>query len=345
MDVGHVLVEMKSSAVLQFALSCGRHLLATTALAAIPAAVHAVGTAAGTNIASTATVDYSIGGTAGSSTSNTSTVAVAEIVNVTVALQSATIAVAAGATNEALLFLVTNTGNSSETFTLAGDSVLLGDDFDPVPAAPFVYFDTDGSGDLSPGDAPYVQGANDPVLAADASVRIILVNDIAAGLPDGNRGRSELAATATTGSGAPGTVYAGQGAGGVDAVIGTSGGRAAVFGEYLVGDIQIAAVKSATRLDPFGGTQPVPGATIAYQIVVTATGTGAALGVGFGDAIPENTTYVAGSLLLNGAPLTDAADADAGLFALAPAPRVAVSLGNLTAAAGPQTIVFRVTID
>jgi hypothetical protein len=47
---------------------------------------------------------------------------------------------------------------------------------------------------------------------------------------------------------------------------------------------------------------------------------------------------------LNGAPLTDVVDADAGSFATGPA-RVAVGLGDLTSAAGPQTIDFRVTID
>ena len=41
--------------------------------------------------------------------------------------------------------------------------------------------------------------------------------------------------------------------------------------------------------------------------------------------------------------VADAADGDAGSFAAAPA-GVVVSLGDLTAA-GPQTIVFRVTID
>ena len=184
--------------------------------------------------------------------------------------------VAAGASNEALLFLVTNTGNSAETFTLAGDSVLVGDDFDPAPAAPFIYFDSDGSGDLSPADTPYVAGSNDPLLAADASVAVLLVNDIPLALPDGERGRSELRATAGTGTGAPGTVFAGQGSGGVDAVVGTSGGEVAVFGEYLVGDIQISAVKSQSVLDPFGGSRPVPAPRSHYQIVVTATGTGAA---------------------------------------------------------------------
>ena len=47
---------------------------------------------------------------------------------------------------------------------------------------------------------------------------------------------------------------------------------------------------------------------------------------------------------LNGAPLTDSADGDAGSLALSPA-RVVVNLGDLTAAAGPQTVDFRVTIN
>jgi uncharacterized repeat protein (TIGR01451 family) len=306
--------------------------------------VHAIGTAAGTNITSMATVDYSIGGTPATTNSNATTVVVAELVNVTMALQSPTVSVAAGASNEALLFLVTNTGNSIEEFTLTGESVLVGDDFDPTPAAPFIYFDSDSSGDLSPADTPYVAGSNDPQLAADSSVAVLLVNNIPSGLPDGGYGRSELTATANTGTGAAGTVLPGQGSGGADAVIGTSGGEAAVFGQYLIGDILLSAVKSQAVLDPFGGSQPIPGAAITYQIVVTATGTGTALGAAFTDPIPASTTYVAGSLRLNGAPLTDVADADAGSFVLGPA-RVAVSLGDLTTATGPQTIDFRVTIN
>jgi uncharacterized repeat protein (TIGR01451 family) len=320
-------------------------LLTAACCGAWPTALHALGTAAGTNISVTATIDYSIGGTPATATSNTSVVAVDEIVDVAIALQSPTVSVAAGASNEALLFLVTNTGNGAEAFTLLGDSVLVGDDFDPTLAAPAVYFDSDGSGDLSPADTPYVAGSNDPMLAADASVAVLLVNDIPAGLPDGQRGRSELGASANTGTGAPGTVFAGQGSGGVDAVIGTSGGEAAIFGEYVIGDIQVSAVKSQAVLDPFGGTEPIPGAAITYQVVVTASGTGAAVGAALRDAIPAETTYVAGSLSLNGTALSDAADLDAGAFTTTPAPGVTVALGDLTAAAGPQTIVFQVTIN
>jgi uncharacterized repeat protein (TIGR01451 family) len=117
-----------------------------------------------------------------------------------------------------------------------------------------------------------------------------------------------------------------------------------VFGEYLIGDIQLSAVKAQTVQDPFGGTQPIPGATITYQVVVTATGSGTALGAALTDEIPASTTYVAGSLTLNGAPLTDTADGDVGAFATGPA-RIGVNLGDLTAASGPQTIAFSVTID
>jgi uncharacterized repeat protein (TIGR01451 family) len=318
--------------------------LTLASVAALPAGVHAVGTAAGTNITSTATVNYSIGGTPASTTSNASTIAVAELVNVTTTLQSPTISVAAGATSEALLFLVTNTGNSDETFGFAGESVLVGDDFDPTPSSPFIYFDTDASGDLSPADVPYVAGSGDRLLAADESVALILVNDIPAGQPDGDYGRSQLEATAETGPAPAGTIFLGAGTGGVDAVIGTSGGVDADIGLYLVGDILISAVKSQTVLDPFLGNQPIPGAAITYQVVVTATGTGVALNAMFSDQIPASTTYVTGSLRLNGASLTEATGDDAGSLLAGPA-RVAVNLGDLTSAAGPQTIDFRVTIN
>ncbi len=79
-------------------------------------------------------------------------------------------------------------------------------------------------------------------------------------------------------------------------------------------------MKSQSVLDPFGGSRPIPGAAITYQIVVTATGTGTALNAALRDAIPTDTAYVAGSLRLNGAPLTDGADADAGAFVATPHP-------------------------
>jgi uncharacterized repeat protein (TIGR01451 family) len=321
-----------------------RHTFLAALLAFAPVAAHAVGTPAGTAIDNTATVDFSIAGAPVSLTSNSTTITVAETVDVALAVQTPTRSATSGATSATLVFAVTNTGNGTETFVLSADSVLVGDDFDPTPASPYIYIDTDGSGDLSPADAPYVAGSNDPVLAADATIGIIVVNAIPSALADGSRGRSALNVAAVTGTGAPGTLYAGQGTGGVDALIGASGGQANGYGEYVVGDIVISAVKSQSVLNAFNGSAPVPGATITYEVVVSATGTGTAQGAAFTDAIPSNTTYVAGSLRLNGNALSDATDVDAGRFIASPA-GVVVTLGDLTSASGPQTIQFAVTID
>ena len=109
--------------------------IVVVALVAWPFGAQATGTAAGTTIQSSATVSYSVGGNALSTTSNTTSVIVAEILSVTVTLQSPTVSTTAGATARPLVFRVTNTGNSSESFVLTGNDALMGDDFDPVPAA------------------------------------------------------------------------------------------------------------------------------------------------------------------------------------------------------------------
>ena len=306
---------------------------------------HAVGVPAGTSIDNTAQVTYTVGSLSATATSNTSSVMVAEILDVAVTLQTPSVPVIAGATQQEMLYRVTNAGNGSETLLLQMTSVLGNDDFDPAASTPSIYFDTDASGDLSPGDVPYVAGNNDPVLGADAFITVLVVNDIPAGVVDGNRGLSRLTAAARTGVGSPGTAYAGQGANGTDAVVGTSGADGEATGEYLVTGIAVNAVKSQAVADQFGGTRPVPGARINYSVVVTASGTGSATSSVFNDAIPANTTYVPGTLRLNSTVLSDATDADAGDFSTAPNARIRVQLGTLTAASGPQTIQFAVTIN
>jgi len=211
-------------------------------------------------------------------------------------------------------------------------------------ASPAIYFDSDNSGDFSGGDAAYNPGVNDPVLAADASVRLLVINNIPATVVNGNRGRSQLTAAAASGTGPQGTSFGLVGDGGVEAVAGTTGGDAVLFGEYLVADVQLSAVKSQTILDQFGGARPLPGARITYQIVVTPSGSGTAAGSAINDLIPANTTYVAGSLQLNGSALSDTADGDAGTFVATPA-AVRVTLGDLSGASGPQTVQFAVTIN
>jgi len=63
------------------------------------------------------------------------------------------------------------------------------------------------------------------------------------------------------------------------------------------------------------------------------------------DPVPDYTTYVPGSLVLNGVAQSDAADADAGELDVSARPTIVVRLGDLTLADGTQTIVFQVSID
>ncbi len=341
------MVEMREECILRLNLALGMAGAIALLAVGLTDQAHAAGVPAGTPIQNTAQVSYTIGASTVTTPSNTVTVTVAEILDVVVTLQSPPVSVTPGATQQELVFRVTNTGNGPEAVRLTMlSNIPAGDNFDPIPAVPAIYFDTDNSGDLSPGDTPYVAGSGDPLLAPDAFVTVLVVNDIPAPLANGDRGRSQLTAVAVTGSGAPGTTFVGQGVNGTDAVVGTTGADGEAVGEYIVSDISVTAVKTQTVADPFGGTRPVPGARITYQVVVSATGTGTATNAAFTDNIPANTSYVAGSLRLNAATLTDAVDADAGSFAAAPAPaRVRVALGNLTQAAGPQTILFTVQIN
>jgi len=321
-------------------------LAACVVLVTVAAPVRAAGTRAGTPIDNTASVDFEVAGTPGTVDSNTVTFRVAERLDVVVTLQSPAVTVTPNDVDRALLFTVTNTGNGIEAFELAMNSVVGGDDFDPVPAAPdAIYFDTDGSGDLSTGDVAYAPGVNDPSLDADQAIGILVVNDIPGSAANADLGRSELTATAATGTGAPGTVFAGKGDLGTDAVSGTTGASATVFGEYLVDDVAIHVVKTQSMRDPTGGSDAVAGTVITYTITVQVTTAGVATAAVIDDPIPDWTTYVPGSITLNGTPLTDVADGDAGEFDSTARPTIVARLGDLTQADGVQTIVFQVQID
>ena len=309
---------------------------------------HALGAPAGTVINNTAEVSYSVGTVNATASSNLVTVTVAEILDVTVTAQTPSVSVSAGDTQQAARYRVTNTGNGSETFRLVMNSTIAGDQFDPVPSATSIYFDSDATPGLSAGDTPYVVGSNDPVLNADGFVIVLVVNDIPAAVVDTNLGITRLTADARTGAGAPGTTFAGAGNGingAVDAVVGTSGADSEADTSYLVTGVSLTANKTQTVVDQFGGVQPVPGARIDYSVVINVAGSGNATNAVFTDNIPANTTYVPGTLRLNTALLTDGVDTDAGDFTATTPAHVRVALGSLTTASGPQTVTFAVTIN
>lgn len=63
------------------------------------------------------------------------------------------------------------------------------------------------------------------------------------------------------------------------------------------------------------------------------------------DPIPTWSTFVPGSITLNGNTISDATDGDAGEYDITAAPTVVVRLGDLAQADGVQNVVFQVTID
>ena len=301
----------------------------------------ALGTPAGTPIANTATVTYDIGASSFTQ-SATAQFTVDERVDVVVTWQDATpVLVAPTDVDRQLTFLITNTGNGNEAFALAVDTLLAGDQFDPTNGR--AYIDANGTTVYEPGVDPlYQAGVNDPLLAADAARIIFVLADIPATPLSGDRGDAELRATSLSG-GVTGTIVAGAGDGGTDAVIG--GGTSAAIGSYLITDLFVSIAKSAVVLDLGGGSTPAPGSTITYTLLVTPNGVGAITNLVITDLLPPFTTYVAGTLTLNGGPLTDAADADAGDVGGTTPNQVTVALGNVAGGSLPQTITFAVTID
>jgi uncharacterized repeat protein (TIGR01451 family) len=269
---------------------------------------------------------------------------VAEVVDLNLLLQTPERLVGGGDVDQPLYFTLTNTGNGTESYALTVVTGITGDGFDPELPAVMLILDSDGSGDLSSGDAHYVPGINDPSLGPDASVGLFLLADIPEGLADGALGRVRLEAAAVTGSGATGTLFAGLGDAGVDAVLGPSGGFGSATGEYLVGEVALLVSKSAALRSAGGDASAVPSAEITYTIQVAASGTGTALDAYLRDPIPANTTYAPGSLRLNGVALTDAVDDDVGEFSEAE-PQVSVRLGDLSPADPSQIVEFIVTIN
>ena len=134
--------------LLRAMLSATRALLARAVMCAVMTLAltqhaFAVGTVVGMIIENTATVDFVFVNSAERVVSNTVTFLVAERVDVVVTPQSGQVVVLPNGTARSLLFTITNTGNGTETYQLAINSIVVGDDFDPIPALPnSIFFDT-----------------------------------------------------------------------------------------------------------------------------------------------------------------------------------------------------------
>jgi uncharacterized repeat protein (TIGR01451 family) len=101
----------------------------------------------------------------------------------------------------------------------------------------------------------------------------------------------------------------------------------------------VSVVKSVLPAGP----QP-PFTVLTYTIVVTNNGLSDAAAVVVTDPIPGFTTYVTGSMSLNGGGLTDGSLDDAGDFDVTTPGAITVSIGTLVPG-GSATVTFQVTIN
>jgi uncharacterized repeat protein (TIGR01451 family) len=335
-----MLRDLKPSNNRLHAAKTAAFLLVGTAIALPFSAANAAGTRAGTNIDNTATATYDQGGTPATVNSNTHRILVDELINVVVDWNDpADVPTTPGATNQVTAYQITNTGNGIETFGLTTVSTVAGDNYDPTVTSIVI---DDGDGVYEPGiDTVYVPNANDPVLNPDQSVVIFVLATTPGSVTDNNRGGVQLIATSRTGTGAPGTSFAGQGEGGGAAVIGSTGGDGDDTGFYRVASATVALVKSATVSDPFGGSTAVPGSVVTYTIVANVTGSGSLPQLRIGDIVPNGTTYIPNSITLGGTGQSDAVDADAGSFA---SNTVTVNLGTVPGGQS-RTVTFQVRIN
>lgn len=304
-----------------------------------PMPAEAAGTLAGTTISNTASASFDNGSGNQTINSNTVDMRVDEVLDVVVADQATDVPTTPGAINQVLTYRVTNTGNGPEAFALGTIANVGGDDYDPVVTQ--IYIDANNNGTYDAGtDTLYVAGS-ESALQPDATMTVFVLATTPGSVTDGNRGVVTLVAAAKTGTGAPGTSFAGQGEGGGDAIVGSTGADGQDNGNFLVSAATVSLVKSATIVDPFGGSEPVPGAIITYTITATIAGSGSVSGLAINDNIPPDTAYVAGSITLGGSPLTDAADADAGDYN---GTRIHVGLGTV-AGGQTRTVTFRTRIN
>ncbi len=313
--------------------------LVTLGAVLIPGAAHATGVAAGTLIQNTASATYTSGTASGTVSSNTVSIKVDELLDVAVAGLTTTPAIA-GAGNAVLEYSITNTGNGPEAFNLTINPAVAGNAFDAAVQA--VVVDTNGNGTYDSGvDQVLASSAATPLIAPDGSLRIFVIVSLPAGAGDGQTSQVQLTADAATGTGAPGAVFSGQGDGGGDAVVGASTASDNAKDTLVASLATVALAKSAVVADPFGGSQPVPGAVVTYTVTAAISGSGQADGLHITDVIPTGTTYQPGTLTLDAAALTDTTDTDTGQ---ASASGIDVNLGTV-AGGTSKTVKFDVKIN
>jgi uncharacterized repeat protein (TIGR01451 family) len=193
-------------------------------------------------------------------------------------------------------FLVTNLGNQDDSFRVTALTITA-----PATVSG-VFFDLNGDSVLEAADPPVTVGATaSPLLPPGGSLGV-LVSYSASGLPSGTQVVLGLSAE---------TLQPGS-ANGLALDVGTI--RDQVGGGALFSDPANAGQPPLKTVNGVGRTNASRGSDVLFETAFANNGTAAAANAIFTDKLPSGLSFVAGSLQLDGAPLSDAPDADAGEF-------------------------------
>jgi uncharacterized repeat protein (TIGR01451 family) len=327
-----------SPTALRGAAACG--LLATSFLVA-PAVCRAqTMTPAGTVIDNVAALTFTDVGPM-ALTSNKVSLQVQEILDVDVESLIPELEVEADTHDQRLAFRIRNLGNGWQAFDLS--LTVLEGDFDPSACRLIV--DWNGDGLMDPAHDRI--SSTTPVLAPGQSVIAWVSCGIPSGAAHGALGRILLRAfPSVLRNGASETVMATAGNGGVYVVMGPrlrggGTGGTSTPATYKVGQVSAQLIKAQAVADTAGGARAMPGSIVTYSLEARFGAGANARQVNITDAIPNGSTYVPGSLTLDGAALTDGEDGDAGRFADG---GVAVALAEV-AARTSRFVTFKVRIN
>lgn len=327
----------------------GRNLLILMMLAlgglAVGVPASAKDVAAGTSINNTATVSYKQSGHGGHAAASTSFL-VDQLLDVTVTWQDDSPVLApAGATDRSTLFKVTNTGNGSDSYTLTLTALPgSGEDFSMADCR--LYLDSDGNGIWTDADTAYVPGTNDPQLAADQSAQVLALCNFPEDANDQRFANVQLKAISTTFSGSAGDSRPSKDIDGMELVLGSHGNHDTAQGTYQANAVTYTFDSTQQVSDSRGGQVARSGSTILYTLTVHAHGNATGRDLIVTDPIPDHTTYVPGTLVLDNGALGDSAtDGDAGDFDITAANAITVNLGDMAGTAPPHVIAFKVRIN
>lgn len=303
-------------------------LLGATALTAFTAvSAHAGGTAAGTDVQNTFTLDYQVSGVAQPTIDNTATptqFTVDRLVDLTVASNGDT-TVAPGAQDQDLVFSLTNDGNDTQAYDLTVVDE-TGDEFSST-GTNVVYYVDDGDGVFEPGGddgAPITyNGTATGDVAPDDTLWVVVESDIPTGLTDADEDVVSLVAdtlepSTSASAGTPLTADSDGNSltGAAENVLadgtGTSNelaneGDHSATATYIVASADVSGTKAVSIYSEDGsgcatipgtpaGGYSVPGACVEYTITVENTGGTAATDIIINDILDDNLLFVAADL-------------------------------------------------